>query len=78
MNILEKLQEIFRDIFDDENLVITKETTAKDIEEWDSLAHINLVLAIREEFNVEFTLEEVAEYKNVGDIVNSIEKRIEK
>jgi acyl carrier protein len=78
MNILEKLQEIFRDIFDDENLVITKETTAKDIEEWDSLAHINLVLAIREEFNVEFTLEEVSEYKNVGDIVNSIEKRIEK
>ena len=69
---------ITTDIFDDENLVITKETTAKDIEEWDSLAHINLVLAIREEFNVEFTLEEVSEYKNVGDIVNSIEKRIEK
>lgn len=78
MNILEKLQEIFRDVFDNENLIITEEMTSKDIKDWDSLAHINLILAIREEFDIEFTLEEVSEHKNVGDMINLIQKRITK
>ena len=45
--VLQRLQEIFRDVFDDEEIILTHETTAKDIEDWDSLAHINLILAIR-------------------------------
>jgi acyl carrier protein len=78
MNILERLQEIFRDVFDNENLIITEKMTSNDIKDWDSLAHINLILAIREEFDIEFTLEEVSEYKNVGDMINLIQKRITK
>ena len=74
--VLEKLQEIFRDVFDDEGIILTHETTAKDIEDWDSLAHINLILAIKEEFAIDFSLEEVSEYKNVGDMVNAIESKI--
>ena len=74
--VLQRLQEIFRDVFDDEEIILTHETTAKDIEDWDSLAHINLILAIKEEFDIDFSLEEVSEYKNVGDMVNAIESKI--
>lgn len=76
MDILEKLEEIFRDVFDDETIILTNETTSKDIEDWDSLAHINLILAIKEQFNIDFTLEEVAEYKNVGDMTKAIERKV--
>ena len=66
MDILKKLEVIFRDVFDDEDIVLTNETTANDIEDWDSLAQIN------------FDLEEVSKYKNVGDIVDAIEKKLNK
>ena len=58
MDILKKLEVIFRDIFDDEDIVLTNETTANDIEDWDSLAQINLIVAIRREFQINFDLEE--------------------
>ena len=54
MNQKERLQEIFRDIFDDEELVITEDMSANDIEDWDSLAQINLIIAIEKEFKVKF------------------------
>ena len=76
MDILNKLQEIFRDVFDDETIVLTNETTANDIEDWDSLAQINLIVAIRREFQINFDLEEVSKYKNVGDIIGAIDKKI--
>ena len=76
MDILEKLEIIFRDVFDDENIILTNETTANDIEDWDSLAQINLVVAIKKEFKINFDLEEVSKYKNVGDMVNAIEKKL--
>ncbi|MFR3818378.1 MAG: acyl carrier protein [Fusobacterium varium] len=68
----EKLQEIFRDIFDDEELVITEEMTAADIEDWDSLAQINLIIAIEKEFGVKFNLEEISKLKNIGEILEII------
>lgn len=68
----EKLQEIFRDIFDDEELVITEEMAAADIEDWDSLAQINLIIAIEKEFGVKFNLEEISKLKNIGEILEII------
>ena len=76
MDILKKLEDIFRDIFDDENIILTDKTTANDIEDWDSLAQINLIVAIKKEFKIEFDLEEVSTYKNVGDMVKAVKKKI--
>ena len=76
MDILKKLEVIFRDVFDDEDIVLTDETTANDIEDWDSLAQINLLIAIKKEFKINFDLEEVSNYKNVGDIIGAIDKKI--
>ncbi len=70
--IKERLQEIFRDVFDDEDLVITEEMTADDIEDWDSLAQINLIIAIEKEFNVKFKLDEVSKLKNIGEMIEKI------
>lgn len=68
----EKLQEIFRDVFDDEELVITEEMAVADIEDWDSLAQINLIIAIEKEFGVKFNLEEISKLKNIGEILEII------
>ena len=76
MDILKKLEDIFRDVFDDENIILTDKTTANDIEDWDSLAQINLIVAIKKEFKIEFDLEEVSTYKNVGDMVKAVKKKI--
>ncbi|GAA6323874.1 hypothetical protein F350042L8_09720 [Fusobacterium ulcerans] len=75
----EKLQEIFRDIFDDEELVITEGMTAADIEDWDSLAQINLIIAIEKEFGIKFNLEEVSKLKNISEMLEMIKiKKMEK
>ena len=65
--IMEKLNEIFQDIFDDDTLVITENTTANDIEDWDSLEHINLVSAVEKAFGMKFRMQEVSGMKNVGE-----------
>lgn len=76
MNIKETLQEIFRDMLDLDDLVLENETTASDIEEWDSLAHINLVVAIEREYNIKFALGELQDLKNIEDMIRLIEKNI--
>ena len=75
-DIFQRLNTIFRDIFDDDNIVVNDATTADDIEDWDSLAQINLIVAIRREFKINFDLEEVSKYKNVGDMVNAIKEKL--
>ncbi len=75
MEDLKKLQEIFRDVFDENDLEITTETTAQDIEDWDSFAQISLIVDIEKEFSVKFNLEEVSELKNVGDMLELIKKK---
>ena len=70
--ILKKINDILKDIFDDETLVITCDTTANDIPDWDSLNHINIISSIESEFGVDFSMEEVINFKNVGDIVGKI------
>lgn len=76
--ILQELQPIFHDIFDDEELVIVSETNSNDIEDWDSLAQIRLVAAIEKRFSIRFIFEELQELKNVGDMVACISKKLAK
>ena len=73
--ILEKINEIFREEFDDESLVIKEETTAADVEGWDSLKHISLVEAIEDEFDIRFTMAEVNGMKNIGEMASIIAER---
>ena len=70
--IYEKLTEVFRDVFDDEELSIHDETTAADIEDWDSLTHITLLSAAEDEFGVRFDMKAVHGLKNVGEMVDLI------
>ena len=70
--IFDAVQQIFRDNFDDEDLVITRDTCADDIEDWDSLEQINLLTAIEKKFGLKFKLEDVRDLKNVGDLLDLI------
>ena len=70
--IFEKVTEIFRDVFDDEELVIGESTNSDDIEDWDSLEHIQLIVAMEKEFNVKFEIKVVNELENVGQMVDLI------
>ena len=72
--ILSTLQSVYRDILDDENIVLTEETTAEDIEEWDSLTHVQIVAEIQKEFDVKFSAKEMLLWENVGDIIDAIER----
>jgi acyl carrier protein len=65
-NIHNRLQAVFQRVFDDDNLVIFPEMTANDVEEWDSMMHINLMVACEREFGVKFAIAEIAELPNVG------------
>ena len=72
-----KLNEVFRTVFDDEEIVVNDATTAADIEDWDSLEHINLVVAVEKKFNIKFNMNEVVNMKNVGEMVNIILQRVQ-
>ena len=76
--IFEKINNVFRDVFDDESIVVTDTTTSDDIEDWDSLEHINLVVAIEQEFGIKFNMHEVTTMKNVGEMADIIASRINK
>lgn len=67
--VLQAVEEIFRDNFDDDTLVITPDTTAEDIEDWDSLEQINLLTAMEQRFGIKFTLDDVRDLGNVGDMI---------
>lgn len=74
--VLERLTTVFRSVFDDEEIVLKEETTAADIDDWDSLEHINLLVAVEQEFNIKFNMNEVSNMKNVGEMVDIIISRI--
>ena len=71
-DIDERLTGIFRDLFDDDTIVITPQLTADDVAEWDSLRHIQLILAVQRAFKVKFSAAETANLKNVGELVSLI------
>ena len=72
--ILEKLTEIFEEVFDEEGIVITEETTADDIDDWDSLTHITLISAVEEEFDMKFAMKDVIGMKNIGEMIDILLK----
>ena len=74
--IFDRIQDIFRSVFDDQSLEIKRSTTSSDIEDWDSLNHINLVVAIEKEFNTKFSLEDIQALEDVGAMADVVEKRI--
>ncbi len=74
--IMEKVQRIFREVFDDDTLVIEDSTNSSDIEDWDSLEHITLVVSMEKEFGLKFDLKEVNELANVGEMVDLIASKL--
>ena len=74
--ILKELESIFRTVFDDDSIQINNKTTADDIEEWDSLMHIHLMISIESKFSVKFETSEVVNLLNVGEFVDSLENKI--
>ena len=70
------LNEVFQDVFDDDSITVNEETTADDIEDWDSLEHINLIAAVEQEFGMKFTMGQVVTMKNVGEMADIIMSQI--
>ncbi|WP_295715565.1 acyl carrier protein [Mucilaginibacter sp.] len=74
--ILKTVNDVFIDVLDDENIMLTYETTANDVEEWDSLNHIQLVVAIEKQFGIRFTSWEIQSWNKVGELINTISNKI--
>lgn len=77
-DIMARLTEVFQDVFDDDTIVLTETTSAKDIEDWDSLEHINLIAAVEKAFKMRFTMKEVSGMKNVGEMAQIVAERAKK
>ena len=75
MKLHERLEQIFQTVLNDDELLLTDETTASDVEDWDSVAHINLMFSIESEFDVQFTGNELAEFKNLGELKQFLQAR---
>ena len=74
--IYERLNEVFRNVFDDDDIEVEAGTTADDIEDWDSLEQINLLTAIEKKFNIKFKLADVRNLKNVGDLLDLVARMV--
>ena len=76
MDTKERLEQVFRNVFEDDEIEISNETTAEDIDAWDSLTHVQLIVAVEKEFSLKFSTVEVMKLKNVGDFIALIEKKL--
>lgn len=74
-DLLDRLNEVFRDVFDDNEINVDESTTSEDIEDWDSLEHINLIEAVEQEFSMTFKMKEISGMKNVGEMAGIIAER---
>jgi len=74
--ILQQVETIFKDVLDEENLTLTEATTANDVEGWDSLTHVQLIVAIEKHFKIKFSSKEILSWKNVGEMVDAIGSKI--
>jgi acyl carrier protein len=77
MTTMERLNEIFCEVFDDDTLVIKPDMTANDVDGWDSLSHVNLIVAAENSFAIRFSQKELLTFKNVGDLLCCIEKKLQ-
>lgn len=77
MKIETKLQDVFRDVFQDDSLVILPEMTAGDVDKWDSITHLIMISKVEEVFNVSFRLKELIKLKNVGDLITLLKEKTE-
>lgn len=75
-SIMETLTDVFRQVFDDPGIALEPETTADDVEGWDSLSHVNLIMAVENRFDVRFTPKEVFGFHNVGDLARCLESKL--
>ena len=75
--VYERLNAVFEDVFDDEDLKVNDETTAADVEGWDSLVHITLIDAVEEEFDISFDMKTIVKLKNVGEMVDVILEEVQ-
>jgi len=73
---MDDLKEIMRDVFEDDNIEPTEAMTAKDVEDWDSLSHIRLMVSIENQFKVKFTTAEIEKLQNVGELLTAINSKI--
>jgi acyl carrier protein len=76
MELQDRLNQIFCEVFDDDDIKIAPEMTANDIDGWDSLSHVNLIVAIESKFNIRFIQKELLTFKNVGDLLNCTRSKI--
>ena len=76
MSTIEKVAEIIHSVFEDETTAIERQTTAHDVEGWDSLSHVNLIVAIESTFGIKFLQKELLTFKNVGDMVDAIDAKM--
>jgi acyl carrier protein len=76
MGIIEPLTVIFREVFDDDEILLSREMTADDVDGWDSLSHVNLIVTIEARFNIRFTQKELLTFRNVGDLMDSIQGKL--
>ncbi|MFA6562085.1 MAG: acyl carrier protein [Verrucomicrobiia bacterium] len=76
MTTIEKLNGIFRTVFDNDEINIQPEMTANDVDGWDSLSHVNLILAVEQGFGIRFNQRELLTFKNVGDLLRGIESKL--
>ena len=74
--VFAKLNKVFQKVFDDKSIRVTRATTAKDIEDWDSMEHITLIGAVEKEFGMRFKMKEVSSMKNVGEMADIIMSRV--
>lgn len=76
MTTLENLNQIFQMVFDDNSLQIRTDMTANDVDGWDSLSHVNLITTVEAKFGIRFTQKELLKQRNVGDLINDIERKL--
>ena len=75
MEITEKLTNVFQEVFDDETINLHEEMTADDVDNWDSLSHVNLMIAIELAFDIEFKQNEIQSFSNVGELIERIKEK---
>lgn len=76
METLKRLNEVFSEVFDDADINISREMTANDVEAWDSLSHVNLIIAIESEFDINFSQKQILTFKSVGDLLDCIQSKL--